>query len=79
MRIVLSFSGMAEQLTQMVFCQICDSNMLKHINLLNQKFLMFLYSHHHSMNFCSLMFFSSCCFCVILWFESQNAWIFNTV
>jgi len=36
---------------------LCNSNMLDHINLLNLKFLMFLYFHQHAKNFCYLMLF----------------------
>jgi len=43
-----------------------NSNMLEHFSLLNLKFLIFLYSHQHAINFFSLMlFFSTCCICVI--------------
>jgi len=45
--------------------------MLEHINLLNLKFLMFLYFHQHAINFCSFILFFSSCFVLVL-FKSQK-------
>jgi len=54
---------------------LCDSTMLKHISLLNLKFLMFLYSHQHPINFCFLILFFSlllhlCCF--VIWVMKKH-------
>jgi len=50
-------------------------SMLEHLNLLNFKFLLFWYFHWYPIDFRSLFVFcsfSSCYFCVISCFQSQN-------
>ena len=52
---------------------LCDSNMLVHINLLNLKFLMLLYSHQHAINSCHVMLF----FYLLLHLSYFVIWITN--
>ena len=54
---------------------LCNSNMLDHINLLNLKFLMFLYFHQHAKNFCYLMLFFFPLLHLCYDSSHNNAWI----
>jgi len=68
---------LVDNLTQVVYRQplVIHTCYYTVINLLNLRFLIFLYCHQHEINFCLLMLFTSGCIRAISWLGSQTAWM----